>query len=140
MQLYKGGHTNELPRRPELLFLSDMRNLRDARPMGKVLILDEAHAIRDSSKRTYRTIQAFRQQFEGCVMLTSTPHEKNWIDVYALVSLLKDHPFKKPEHMMQTFTAWYETEEKKRKHLAPEGDHLRKFTKAMEAFILRVQA
>ncbi|KAM0319440.1 hypothetical protein ACHAPQ_010348 [Fusarium lateritium] len=89
---YKRGIITQPPKRPMLVLLSGIHEQEPKRPMGEWLILDEAHAIKNHESRTYHAISALREQFNACLMMTATPLDNNWTDLYALISMLKGHP------------------------------------------------
>lgn len=62
------------------------------KPIGKCMILDDAHTIKNRNTRTFAAVNALRGQFEGCLTLTGTPLDNTWEGGYALPRLLEGHP------------------------------------------------
>ncbi|KAF5603649.1 global transactivator [Fusarium pseudocircinatum] len=89
---YKKGIITQPPKRPNLVLLSGIHEQEPRKPMGEWLILDEAHAIKNHQSRTYHAVSALREKFNACLMMTATPLDNSWTDLYALVSMLKGHP------------------------------------------------
>ncbi|KAF5663333.1 global transactivator [Fusarium denticulatum] len=89
---YKKGIITQPPKRPMLVLLSGLHEQEPRKPMGEWLILDEAHAIKNHESRTYHAVSALREKFNACLMMTATPLDNSWTDLYALVSMLKGHP------------------------------------------------
>ncbi|KAF5700423.1 global transactivator [Fusarium mundagurra] len=89
---YKKGIITQPPKRPMLVLLSEVHKQEPRKPMGEWLILDEAHAIKNHRSRTHQAISALREQFNACLMMTATPLDNTWKDLYALISMLRGHP------------------------------------------------
>jgi SNF2 family DNA or RNA helicase len=89
---YKRGIITQPPKRPTLVLLSGIHEQEPRKPMGEWLVLDEAHAIKNHQSRTYHAVSALREQFNACLMMTATPLDNSWTDLYALISMLKGHP------------------------------------------------
>ncbi|KAH7206904.1 hypothetical protein DER44DRAFT_825832 [Fusarium oxysporum] len=81
-----------LPKETELFPRSGSLGSEPRKPIGKSMILDEAHVIKNRNTRTFAAVTALREQFEGCLTLTGTPLDNTWEDGYAPLSLLKGHP------------------------------------------------
>ncbi|KAF5530049.1 global transactivator [Fusarium mexicanum] len=92
IQDYKRGVITQPPKRPMLVLLSGIHKQEPRKPMGEWLILDEAHTIKNHRSRTYHAISSLREQFNACLMMTATPLDNSWTDLYALISMLKGHP------------------------------------------------
>jgi hypothetical protein len=67
---YKAGLTAVFPKRPKLVFLSGSLESDPCKPMGKCMILDEAHVIRNRNTRTFAAVTSLHEQFEDCMALT----------------------------------------------------------------------
>ncbi|EWG45972.1 hypothetical protein FVEG_06600 [Fusarium verticillioides 7600] len=89
---YTKGIITQPPRRPMLVLLSGIHEQEPRKPIGEWLILDEAHAIKNHRSCTYHAVSALREQFNACLMMTATPLDNTWTDLYALISMLKGHP------------------------------------------------
>lgn len=60
-----------------------------------LVVIDEAHKLRNAHRSTNRTGQAMRRAFEGRqkVLLTATPIQNSMLELYGLSTLLDDHIF-----------------------------------------------
>lgn len=129
----KDPKTNVIPKRPTLTLLSDLF-FETAGKMGEVLVLDEAHIVKNVRSRNYAAITVLRSMFHGCLMLTGTPLDNTWLDAFALLSFLESIPIKTIKQMRQAFVSPTAT---KRKRKIPEGKHFLRFCRCMDACTLR---
>ena len=67
---FKNDNTTQPPKRPTLVLLSGILEQKPRNPIGEWLVLDEAHAIKNSDSRTYHAISALRQHFKACLLMT----------------------------------------------------------------------
>lgn len=122
-----------LPKRPAVTFLWGFLD-PDAKPRGKVLILDEAHTFKNPKSRTFAAILWLREFYESCIMLTGTPLDNTWKDAFPLLKLIREHPIFEPRTMIHAFVR----PGTKRKHNSwPMSTHLIRYKKALDSFMLR---
>jgi hypothetical protein len=86
------------PKRPHVPLLSGLLQLQGVKPMGKHIVLNNAHIIHDVSTDTYAAVHKLRALFEVCIMLTSTPLYDDFWDLYSYLTLLGGHPFGRFAH------------------------------------------
>ena len=91
------------PGRPSLSLLSGLF-LDGLARLGRLLVLDEAHTIKNTDSCTYAAVALLRRQFEACIMLTGTPLDNTWIDAFALFNLLSGHRIRTMTNMREAFT------------------------------------
>ncbi|XEU99122.1 hypothetical protein FSHL1_004409 [Fusarium sambucinum] len=82
---------DDLPKRPNVTLLSSILMTGAIKPLGPLLILDEAHAIKNTRSRTFAAIYELRQRFKTCIMMTGTPLDNTWVDAFAYFSVLQGH-------------------------------------------------
>lgn len=130
---YLRGESATMPKRPSVTLLSGLLRQEGAKPLGEYLILDEAHHIKNFQSLTYWAIKKLRLSFNTCVMMTGTPLDNTWLDVWALLSMLSGHPVTSIKRMRQAFT---ERGAKKKKRV-PMGCYLTRIVAMLEAATLR---
>lgn len=123
----------KLPKRPTLTLLSGIF-ASSTKLMGKMLVLDEAQAIKNPLGRTFEAISVLNEYFQGCVMLTGTPLDNTWKDAFSLFKQLRNHPIFLPRTMIQAFVL---PGTKKKHGSQPRGSRLVRFIQALDALALR---
>ena len=113
MELYEQGKNIVVPKRPKLTLLSGIWEMDGVRMLGRHLVLDEVHAIKNTSTQTYAAIKMLRKRFTCCLMLSGTPLDNTWEDIYSLLSMLRGHPFVSMLRMREIFTDAYNPGQKK---------------------------
>lgn len=122
----------KVPKRPLLTFLSGIWQ-STTKELGKFLVLDEAHTIKNPKSRAFGVVSLFRQNFQACLMLTGTPLDNTWVDCYALFAMLQgDHPIQSFKIMLNAFSA--HTSRTKRQ---PDGKYLVRIGQMLDACTLR---
>jgi SNF2 family DNA or RNA helicase len=104
MEDYKQGKTNIPPTRPRVILLSGIWTMNGAQHIGRFLAFDEAHTIRNHAGRAYAAAKRLRDLFKVCILSTGTMLDNSWTDAFALVSLLRGHPFTSMLRMREIFT------------------------------------
>ena len=84
------------PTRSHLTLLTEVFDMLGAKKLGQYLVVDEAHAIKNTSGRTCTAVAQLRSLFTTCLMLTGTPVDNTWMDSFALLSLIDGHPITSP--------------------------------------------
>ncbi|KAK0291070.1 hypothetical protein LTR35_001791 [Friedmanniomyces endolithicus] len=133
---YEKKETLVVPRRPRVTLLSEIFGM-DGKPMGRTLILDEVHAIKNFRGKTYAAIFELRCRYIQCFMLSGTPLDNTWRDVYALLTLLRGHPIELPIHLLLAFTNYDGFMENKRHLAVPRGNYLLRIIRLMDAVTIR---
>ncbi|KAM0344537.1 hypothetical protein ACHAPU_007515 [Fusarium lateritium] len=132
MKAYKAGATSQVPKRPTIVLLSGVWNQHPRKLFGEVLVLDEAHPIRDIESPAYHAIESLRDRFPFCFMMTGTPLEITWEDGYALLSMLKGHPFTSLPIFRATFL-----ENPSDRYAVPERRYGARYIQVLDAVSLR---
>ena len=123
MEDYEKGKTTLPPKRPRVVLLSGIWRMDGVRLMGKYLALDEAHAVKNHSGRSFAAIKQLRERFLVCIPTTGTPLDNTWADIFALLSMLRDHPFTSMLRMREVFTDGLLQPKKKDKRLSVPKRH-----------------
>jgi hypothetical protein len=129
---YEQGRALQPPKRPMLVLLSGVLEQEPPKLVGEWLVLDEAHAIKNSESRTYHAISALRCHFNACLMMTGTPLDNKWDDGYALLSMLRGHPL---TSFLLFKAAFFESLSSGPGH--PEDYHKARFIQVLDAVSLR---
>jgi SNF2 family DNA or RNA helicase len=104
MEDYEQGKTHIPPSRPKVVLLSGIWKMEGVRHIGRFLGLDEAHTIKNHSGRAYAAVRRFCDQFKVCILATGTMLDNTRADSFALVSLLRGHPFTTMLRVREIFT------------------------------------
>lgn len=122
---------SKLPKRPTLSLLSDIF-VENTRKMGHILVLDEAHIVKNERSRSYAAAQLLRSMFDSCIMLTATPLDNTWLDAFALLSFLESIPVESVKQMRQAFVP-----KTIHKQNVPSGKYLVRLVRCLDACTLR---
>jgi len=99
---FKRGATTILPTRPESLsILSGVFESVDIK--SPYLVLDEVHAIKNSSSTRFKAVLELRKFADTCIMLSRTPIDNTWLDLGSYVQLLRGHQIASKRHMQSIF-------------------------------------
>src|SRR6202035_2026219 len=79
-----------------------------ARQNYDVVVVDEAHHLRDQASASYRLVNSIQKRF--LLLLSATPVQNNLLELYHLLTLLQPGIFKTPRE----FRAAYMTPSKPR--------------------------
>ncbi|KAM0327376.1 hypothetical protein ACHAPQ_007392 [Fusarium lateritium] len=121
------------PKRPSLTILSGILEQQGAKPLARTLILDEVHMVKNTSSRMFRAIHRARQLTNFCLMMSGTPVDNTWFDLYAMFSLLYGHKINTQRRMRFTFTG----EANRGKVKEPYGTFLERLIQMLDAVTLR---
>mgnify|MGYP003346448917 FL=1 len=60
-----------------------------------LVVIDEAHKLRNAHRDSHRTGQAIKEAFAGCrkLLVTATPLQNSLIELYGLSTILDEHLF-----------------------------------------------
>lgn len=67
------------------------------------LVLDEVNAVKNPHSRTFLAVQELRTQADTCIMLSGTPVDNTWLDVYALLQFVGGHDINTKRKMQVMF-------------------------------------
>lgn len=135
---YEKKRTHIPPVRPRVTLLSGIWAMDGVNFLGRFLALDEAHTIKNHSSRVYAAARKLRDQFVVVLLATGTMLDNTWADVYALVSLLRGHPFTNMLRMREVFTDGLEMDPRPKNlniHV-PTGVKLERLVHFLHAFTL----
>jgi hypothetical protein len=80
-------HREEFGLRGKVFPISQVRELAELRRY-RLVIIDESHNLRNHETRTYRWIEEYvRNNGAKCVLLSATPYNKSYADLYAQLRL-----------------------------------------------------
>ncbi|KAH3951816.1 hypothetical protein HBH53_059490 [Parastagonospora nodorum] len=103
LQLIKAMRSKEIkgriPERPNLSIFSEMFDSDDG-VKSPFLVLDEANAFKNPRTATFASIFTLRQRCDTCLMLTGSPIDNQWHDIYALLQMVKGHEINTKTRMM----------------------------------------
>ena len=74
-------------------------------PLIDLLVIDEAHYLRNPNSQTHEMGQLFRSVADNLLLLTATPIHNYNQDLYALLQLLDADTFERPEDLQQILEA-----------------------------------
>ncbi|KAM0330911.1 hypothetical protein ACHAQA_003867 [Verticillium albo-atrum] len=102
---YQNKQTKHLPKRPTVTLLTALYESEDGiQKLGKYLILDDAHYIKNTETFAFKAISKLRERLDTCVMMTGTPLDNNWLDSCAFLRLLRGHKITSFRRMFIAFT------------------------------------
>jgi hypothetical protein len=104
MEDYRQEKTNILPERPHVILLAGIWTMDGVRHIGRFLAFDEAHTVKNHAGRAYAAAKRLRDLFKVCILSTGTMLDNSWADTFALVSMLRGHPFTSMLRMREIFT------------------------------------
>lgn len=123
------------PKRPEMPLLAGIYRIS---PIGRYLVLDEAHHIKSTASRLWGSIARLRKYFDACIMLSGTPLDNVWVDVLGLLLLVQGHQVDTLERIVRGFTAATTSKALYRDiRIGPQGHHMARIQQLLDAFILR---
>ncbi|KAB5580374.1 P-loop containing nucleoside triphosphate hydrolase protein [Coniochaeta sp. 2T2.1] len=132
---YADFKSSKTPVRPHVALLSGILDMDGAKSLGEYLVLDEAHAVKNTDSQTYNAVKLLRSRCNTCVMLTGTPLDNTWQDGYGYLSLLEGHPVVSQDFMLKAFSDWTEGHSKARAQ--PEAHHVLRLCQLFDAITLR---
>jgi hypothetical protein len=103
MEDYEQEKTNILPTRPKVTLLAGIWTTYGVRHIGRFLAFDEAHTIKNHAGRAYAAAKSLRDLFKVCILSTGAMLDNTWADSFALVSMLRGHPFTSTLRMREIF-------------------------------------
>ena len=69
------------------------------------LVLDEVTAVKNTKAVTFAAIQELRILADTCIMLTGSPVDNTWMDLYAYVQLAQSHYIRSRSMMLSLFAS-----------------------------------
>lgn len=99
LETAKTDSTVPIPQRPDLSIMADILN--DSQYKSPYLVLNEANVIKNEKSITFAAISVVRQTCKTCVMLTGTPIDNTWPEIFAFSALLGGHHIKSKQEMIK---------------------------------------
>ena len=121
------GH---MPERPVISIFSTLLEL-----LGEqypYLVLDEVHMVKNRFSKTHRAILELREKASVCIMLSGSPLDNNWSDMYAISQFVNEHPFRSQALWNLVFA-----ENVNHRISEPWGDKLKHLVSFMGSFTVR---
>lgn len=129
---FNGSNVRPLPR-PKLSIFSELFENHGVK--FPYLVLDEVNAVKNTSSATFKAMQILRKQCEYCIMLSGSPIDNTWVDLFAITQFIHGHPF----DTLSKFQFAFGTEDKEGSGVfrPPSGHKLARFGYLLNAFIVR---
>jgi SNF2 family DNA or RNA helicase len=97
------------------------------------LVLDEVTAVKNSTSITFAAIEKLRSLADTVIMLTGSPIDNTWMDVYAFLQFLLDHDIRSRRLMVLLFAS----RTQKGKLQAPKANKMRRILQLLNSFVVR---
>lgn len=91
------------PKRPHTTFISDVWRAPGCHRF-RYLVLDEAHVFKNPKSNLFAAVMTLRSYSQCAILITGTPIDNTYKDVYALLACLDGHPFGNYDVFMRTFS------------------------------------
>lgn len=99
-QVVQANEHGAMPIRPNTSLFSEIfHNFSDEK--SQYLVLDEANAAKNESSLTFEAVAELCQQCEVCVMLSGSPIDNAWPDVYAALQMVENHDIRSKQALMR---------------------------------------
>lgn len=99
-QVVQANEHGAMPIRPNTSLFSEIfHNFSDEK--SQYLVLDEANAVKNESSLTFEAVAELCQQCEVCVMLSGSPIDNAWPDVYAALQMVENHDIRSKQALMR---------------------------------------
>jgi SNF2 family DNA or RNA helicase len=97
------------------------------------LVLDEVTAVKNSTAITFAAIQELRSLADTCIMLTGSPVDNTWMDLYAYLQLVLGHDIRSRRMMLSLFAS----RSASGKLRPPMGNRFRRILQLLNSFVVR---
>jgi SNF2 family DNA or RNA helicase len=118
--------------RPNLSLFSEILDSQEG-VQSPYLVLDEVTAVKNSKSITFAAIEELRKLAHTCVMLTGSPVDNTWFDLFAYVLLLLGHKIRSRPAMLAVFAS----ENAAGKRGPPKGNQMRRLLQLLNSFVVR---
>jgi len=118
-------------KRPNLSIFSDIFYTQAEK--SPFLVLDEVTAVKNSSSTTFQATEELRSLADGCIMLTGSPVDNTWFDLYAYVQLIPGHDIRSKIAMRALFAR----KTGKGRWGPPIGNQMRRLLQLLNSFVVR---
>lgn len=96
------------------------------------LVLDEVTALKNSNSVTFAAILALRSISDTCIMLTGSPVDNTWMDIYAYIQRMSNQMIDHKSLMRDTFATY----DDKGQLRPPKGQTLRRLIQLLDSFVI----
>lgn len=96
-------------------------------------MLDEVSAIKKARSITFRAVEDLRQHADMCLMLTGSPLDNTWLDVFAYIQLLTGHQIRTNSVIEDLFADLTQSG----RISAPKGRLFLRLIQMLNAFVIR---
>ncbi len=97
------------------------------------LVLDEVTAVKNPDAITFAATQELRSLADMCIMLTGSPVDNTWMDVFAYLQFVLGHDIRSRKTMLSLFASRTTTG----KLRAPKGNNFRRLLQLLNSFVVR---
>lgn len=134
MAKYNSSGIGTPPDRPNLSIFSE---IFESNPdiLSPLLILDEVNAVKNHHSKTFEATLALRQSADTCVMLTGSPVDNQWHDIYALLQFVQGHSLRSRTALMRLVAKPVDDHPGKYKH--PQGFGFAMLIQILTHFVVR---
>ncbi|KAK0125596.1 hypothetical protein ONS95_000396 [Cadophora gregata] len=122
---------NALPKRPNTTIFSDIFYSQDTK--CPYLVLDEVTAVKNTSSATFLATEELKSLAESTIMLTGSPVDNTWFDLYAYTQLIPSHDIRSKLAMRTLFAR----KMKKGRWGPPVGNGFRRLVQLLNSFVVR---
>jgi SNF2 family DNA or RNA helicase len=98
---FKKDGAHPAPHRPDISIFSEIFSPDNNDVSSPFLVLDEAHAIKTECALTFAAIFELHEQCDNCLMLTGSPLDNTWKDVFAFLQFVKGHNLSAKHRMIR---------------------------------------
>jgi SNF2 family DNA or RNA helicase len=124
----RGGHLE----RPSLSIFSEIFCVQEG-VKCPYLVLDEVTSVKNPNAITFAAIQELRSMADMCIMLTGSPIDNTWMDVFAYLQFVLGHDIRSRQMMLLLFASRSVTG----KLRPPAAKKLLRLVQLLNSFIIR---
>jgi SNF2 family DNA or RNA helicase len=121
------------PERPDLSLFSGIFSW-DPEVLSPYLILDEAHIVKNPESLTFKAVYELRKRCDTCLMLSGSPIDNKWPDIYSFLQLAQGHEIRTKATMMRLLGTPDQTGHK---YSRPTGERYLRYIQILNALMLR---
>jgi hypothetical protein len=132
VQKFKSHRPGRHLERPSLSIFSEIFLAQEG-VKSPYLILDEVTAVKNSDALTFTAAQELQRLAHMCIMLTGSPVDNTWIDVFAFLQFVLGHKINAKKIM----TALFASRTGSGKLAPPKGNNFRRLLQLLNSFVVR---
>jgi SNF2 family DNA or RNA helicase len=123
-----GGHLE----RPSVSIFSEIFHAQEG-VKCPYLVLDEVTAVKNPKGITFAAVEELRSLADMCIMLTGSPVDNTWMDLFAYLQFVLGHNIRSRRLMLSLFAS----RTVNGKLQAPKGNYFRRLLQLLNSFIVR---